>query len=326
MKAFFYHRPTALDEAIGMLGAAARPLAGGTDLVTLIKAGLAAPEHLVALRRLLPNGIHETPEGVTLGAGTTLSEIESSALLAPRYAALAQAAAVAATPQLRNEATLGGNLLQRPRCWYFRHPDVHCWLKGGAECPARDGENARHALFGGGPCVAVHPSDLAPALAAFDAELRLRGPRRERVSAIEDFFAMPAEDCRTETRLADNELVVSVLLPTHPEETRSIYLKAMDREAFSFALVSVAAVLRLSAKGRIGHARVVLGGVAPIPWRAHAAERVLLSAPMSEPAIEEAAEAALEGTAPLRHNAWKVPLAKALVQRALRALARAQVL
>ncbi|HVL34751.1 MAG TPA: FAD binding domain-containing protein, partial [Burkholderiales bacterium] len=207
MRPFFFHRPTSLEEALGLLGPAARPLAGGTDLVPLLKAELAAPEHLVALRGLLPAGIEEQPEGVSLGAATTLREIEQSPLLAARYAALAQAAAQAATPQIRNEATLGGNLLQRPRCWYFRHPDVRCWLKGGGDCPARQGENARHALFGGGACVAVHPSDLAPALVAFDAEVRLRGRHGERVVPLEELFALPTDDERRETRLAEDELV-----------------------------------------------------------------------------------------------------------------------
>lgn len=321
MRPFTYRAPATLHEALALLGGSVRPLAGGTDLVTLMKADLVAPEQLVGIRALLPRGITRDAGGVTLGAGTTLGEIEGDALLASRYTALAQAAAVAATPQLRNMATLGGNLLQRPRCWYFRNPRVQCWLKGGNECQARDGENRQHALFGGSPCVAVHPSDLAPALAAFDANVRVRGAQGERPVPLEAFFALPQDERRSETTLREDELVLAVHMPSHPEETRSVYLKAMDRRAFSFALVGVAAVLRLSPERHVGHARVVLGGVAPIPWRAHAAERVLLGAEMTDPLVEKAAAAAVEGAVSLRQNGWKIPLAKALVKRALQQLA-----
>jgi xanthine dehydrogenase YagS FAD-binding subunit len=286
-----------------------------------MKADVFAPAQLVGIRTLLPRGIAEEAGGVTLGAGTTLSEIESDALLYAKFTAIAQAAAVAATPQLRNMATLGGNLLQRPRCWYFRNPRVHCWLKGGDKCQAREGENRQHALFGAAPCVAVHPSDLAPALVAFDANVRVRGAHGERAVPLEEFFVLPQDDRRQETTLRDDELVLAVHMPSHPEETRSAYLKAMDRQAFSFALVSAAVVLRLSPEREVGHTRVVLGGVAPIPWRAHSAQLVLLGARMTGQLIDEAALAAVEGAAPLRLNGWKVPLAKALVKRALESLA-----
>jgi xanthine dehydrogenase YagS FAD-binding subunit len=317
MKSFFHHIPASLQEALALLGPASRPLAGGTDLVTLMKPRLAEPEHLVAVRRLLPRGVQEGPEGVTLGAATTLREIERDPLLNQRYTALARSAAAAATVQLRNVATIGGNLLQRPRCWYFRHPQVRCWLKGGEQCPAREGENRQHALFSESPCVAVHPSDPAGALFAFDAYVRIAGPRGERVAALEEFFAVPEDARRTETRLGSDELILGLEMPSHPPETRSVYLKAMDRAAYSFALVSVAAVLRVSRSGKIAHARLVLGGVAPVPWRAHAAERVLLGAAAGEEAFEAAADAAMAGAAPLRQNSYKIPLARTLVRRAL---------
>ena len=305
---------------MSLLGQAARPLAGGTDLVTLMKADLVAPERLVSIRRLVPSGISEGADGFTLGAGTTLSEIERNVAVARSFTALSQAAAAAASAQLRNMATLGGNLLQRPRCWYFRNPLVQCWLKGAADCPAREGENRLHALFAESPCVAVHPSDLAPALLAFDADVRVLGRDGERVVALEELFALPEDARRSETRLSDEELILALRMPSHPAETRSTYLKAMDRQAFAFALVGVAAVLRLSPERRVGHARVVLSGVAPIPRRAHAAERVLLGEEASERLFERAAEAALDGAVSLRHNAYKVPLIRALVRRALRTL------
>jgi xanthine dehydrogenase YagS FAD-binding subunit len=222
--------------------------------------------------------------------------------------------------QLRNLATIGGNLLQRPRCWYFRNPHVHCWLKGGEECQAHDGENRQHALFGASRCVAVHPSDPACALLAFDAQVRIGGPQGERVVPLAELLALPEEGRRSETRLRENELILGIRMPSHPQETRSAYLKAMDRQAFSFALAGVAAVLRLSSRSKIGHARVVLSGVAPIPWRAHAAEQVLLGANVDEELFEQAAQAALQGAAALRLNGWKIPLAKALVRRALQRL------
>jgi xanthine dehydrogenase YagS FAD-binding subunit len=320
VRPFSYSAPERLEDAITQLSRSARPLAGGTDLLTLMKADLVAPERLVSIRRLLPSGISHKADGLTIGAATTLSEIERDPRVARKFTALSQAAASAASVQVRNMATLGGNLLQRPRCWYYRNPRVQCWLKGGADCPAREGENRLHALFGGGPCVAVHPSDLAPALLAFDADVRLRGRNGERALALEEFFSTPAAERRGENRLGEDELVLAVRMPPHPEETRSTYLKAMDRQAFAFALVGVAAVLRLSPERRVGHARVVLSGVAPIPWRAHAAERVLFGAQMSESLLESAAHAALEAAVPLRRNAYKIPLLRALVRRALKAL------
>jgi xanthine dehydrogenase YagS FAD-binding subunit len=320
MKSFFHHAPQTLHEALALLNAESRPLAGGTDLVTLMKPGLAEPPHLVSLRSLLPSGIREAAEGVVLGAGTPLADIEESRLLREKYSALSQAAALAATPQIRNAATIGGNLLQRPRCWYFRSPHIGCWLKGGPDCPARDGENRLHALFGDSPCVAVHPSDPAAALVAFDAHLRIAQPGGERTVPVADLLGLPEDERRTETRLAENELILELHIPSHPAETRSVYLKAMDRRAFAFALVGVAAVLRLSSSGKVGHARVVLSGVAPIPWRAHAAEEALLGSSIDDQLIDRAADAALEGAVPLAHNAYKIPLAKALVRRTLAAL------
>jgi len=321
VRPFAYSRPATLDEALALLGPSARPLAGGTDLVTLMKADLAAPERLIAVGKLLPRGVKNGPDGLTLGAATTLADIERHASVSRRYTALAQAAGAAATTQLRNVATLGGNLLQRPRCWYFRNPLAHCWLKGGAECHARDGENRQHGVLGGSACVAAHPSDVAPALVAFDASVRVRSARGERLLSLEEeFFTLPTDDWRGETTLRDDDLVLAVSMPPQPGETRSIYLKAMDRQAFSFALAGVAAVVRLSPRRRIGHARVVLGGLAPIPWRAHSAERVLLGAEVSERVLQDASDAALEDAVPLKGNAFKVPLAKALVRRALQAL------
>jgi xanthine dehydrogenase YagS FAD-binding subunit len=217
-------------------------------------------------------------------------------------------------------ATLGGNLLQRPRCWYFRDERFHCWLKGGDECQARDGQNQMHALFDRSPCVSVHPSDLAPALLALDAEVRLRGPSGERVLPLETFFALPEESRRTENVLGSDELILSVSMPAFEDGTRSTYLKAMDRKVWAFALVGVAARVRVGSDRRIEDACLVLSGVAPVPWRAKAAEQELIGNEVGDGLFARAAEIALAGARPLEHNAYKVPLAQALIGRALTTL------
>ncbi len=318
MRSFEYTSAASLAEAFDLLGrgqaGAVRPLAGGTDLLTLMKADLAAPTQLVDIKRLsdLPRGITETDAGVAIGALTSLSAIESDPTLLARYSALSEAAAVAATPQLRNMATLGGNLLQRPRCWYFRNALFDCWLKG---------ENERHALFDTSPCVAVQPFDPAAALVALDAAVRLRGPRGERTVALADLFAAPSTERRTENVLAADELILAVTIPTPAAGTRSTYLKAMDRKAWAFALVGVAAAIRVE-RGQIAAARLVLSGVANVPWRVETAERALRGAAPDEATFARAAEAALADAAPLAHNAYKVPLAQALIRRALGELTR----
>jgi xanthine dehydrogenase YagS FAD-binding subunit len=326
MRPFAYASADSLDEALRLLGGDGRPpgatcaLAGGTDLITLMKGGILVPATVVDIKRAgLPRGIEATRDGVVLGALTTLADVESSPLLRGGYRILVEAAAQAATPQLRNMATVAGNLLQRPRCWYFRHHDVRCWLRGGDDCPARDGENQLHAIFGDGPCHAVHPSDLAPALIALDARVRLRGPRGERTLAVADLFAPPTDARRTETRLDADELIVSIWLPDAAARGRGRFLKAMDRRVWAFALVSVAAWLS-AADGRIGAARLVLSGVAPVPWRAREAEDLLAGGEPGPALFERVARAAVEGAAPLRLNGYKVPLARALVRRALQQL------
>ena len=216
MRSFEYTVPNTIGQAVAALGPGTRALAGGTDLLTLMKADLAAPQRLVNVKTLLPRGIEARPEGLEIGALTTLAEIEQHAVIAEGYSALAQAAALAASPQIRNLATIGGNLLQRPRCWYYRNARIDCWLKGGADCPAREGENRSHALFGGGPCYAAHPSDLAPALLAFDAALRAHGRGGERTIELADFFALPTPGRRRETTLAHDELILGLRLPPHP--------------------------------------------------------------------------------------------------------------
>ena len=328
MRTFEYARASTLDEAPELVKGAHTPqngsrfLAGGTDLLTLMKADVLQPSLLVDIKRTegLPRGIEETERGLTLGALVTLGEIERHQAIVARYTALAEAVSLAATPQLRNMATIGGNLLQRPRCWYYRSSLFHCWLKGGTECQARDGENQHHALFGESPCVAVHPSDPASALMALGATVRLRGPSGERTLAVEDLFAEPSEARRTETVIQPDELLLDVSLPAPAGGARSTYLKAMDRKVWAFALVGVAAMLRLDGR-QVAEARIVLSGVAPVNWRARAAEQVLIGREVTPELVASAAETALEGARPLEQNRYKVPLAQNLVRRALTDLA-----
>ena len=328
MRPFDYASPTSLVEALALMGenghggdGATRPLAGGTDLLTLMKADLAAPARLVDIKRLvdLDDQIDLVPDGLSIGALATLAQLEDDPLVRSFCPMLGQAATLAASPQLRNMATIGGNLLQRPRCWYFRDSHVHCWLKGGADCPAREGENQLHALFGGGPCYAVHPSDLATALVALGAAVRLRGPAGERTLPLEQFFALPVAERRNENVLGGDELILAVTIPHQPTGASGTYLKAMERQVWAFALVGVAVVVALDG-GRIAESSLVLGGVAPIPWRARGAEQILRGEQPTADLFARAADAALADAEPLAENGYKIPLAHALVRRALTAV------
>jgi xanthine dehydrogenase YagS FAD-binding subunit len=324
MRAFEYTRADSIDQAPGLVAGehtllnGSRFLAGGTDLLTLMKADVVRPSTLVDIKRAdgLPRGIEARDGGLALGALTTLAEIERHPEVGRRYQALFEAVAQAATPQLRNMATIGGNLLQRPRCWYFRSSLFHCWLKGGTECQARDGENQHHAILGESPCVATHPSDSAAALIALGASVRMRGSAGERTLLVEELFAEPSEECRTETVVRPDELLLDVTLPAPTNGARSTYLKAMDRKVWAFALVGVAANLCMDG-GTISDARLVLSGVATIPWRVTAAEKVLVGQQATPELVARAAEVAVASARPLEHNAYKVPLARNLVRRAL---------
>lgn len=323
MRPFDYVRPASMDEAISLLagpGEHARLLAGGTDLLTLMKHEISTPARLIDIKRLpqLDNRIEASGDGIRIGALATLSQIEDDPLLNSSYAALPMAVALAATPQLRNMATIGGNLLQRPRCWYYRSEHVQCWLKGGEDCPAREGENQFHALLGESPCVSVHPSDLAAALLALDAAVEVTGPNGARPVPLDEFFALPEEGRRTENILGANEIVTAVMLPVTSANTRSTYLKAMDRKVWAFALVGVGVRLEIE-KGVIRDARLALGGVAPIPWRAQRAETLLVGSEPGTDLFDGAAQLALDGATPLARNGYKIPLLKSLVRNALQA-------
>lgn len=298
----------------------ARVIAGGTDLLGELKEGVISPARLVSLAGITRlRGIETGDEGARIGAMTTLSEVAAHPHIRANYAALAQAAASVATPQIRNVGTLGGNLCQRPRCWYYRSPLFDCRKKGGAECFAHNGMNKFHAIFGGAICPAVHPSDTSVALVALGAEIELAASDGERALAADNFFAPPEADARAENVLQAGEIVAEVHLPAPAAGLRSVYLKAKERQAMDFALASVAlaAIVR---GGRIERARIALGGVAPVPHRARDAEDAL--AGMRLPDVDAAAigRLAVHNAEPLQDNGYKVRLSAGLVARAIRTL------
>jgi xanthine dehydrogenase YagS FAD-binding subunit len=266
-------------------------------------------------------GIEATPEGgLRIGALTTITEVAESEVVRTRYRALAEAAACVASPQLRNQGTLGGNLCQKPRCWYYRG-DFHCLRKGGDTCFAATGENQYHCLFGGESCFIVHPSDTAPALLALGATLRIAGPGGTRAVPIEGFHLLPSVDYRRETVLEPGEIVTEVVLPPPAPGLRSTYRKVRARASWDFALAGVALALRL-AGDVVREARVAFSGVAPVPWRAKGVEAALTGQRLNAATIGRAAAAAVKRAEPLAHNGYKVPLLRGLVTERLEALAR----
>jgi len=321
MSLFSYAKPRALGEALKLLKNGTVALAGGTDLVGLMRNGLAKPTALVDLTGIegLRGWTREKGKGLRIGALTALSDLETSPQLRKLAPIIAESLRDAATPQLRNMGTVGGNLLQRNRCWYFRDEAVPCWLKGGTRCFAAEGENRYHAVLGAADCVMVSPSDLVPALIAYDAEIELASSLGRRRTKLADLFVTPHGRDRREHALRKGELIVAVRVSEAALERRGTFLKAMDRKAWSFALVSVAASARVR-DGKAHDVRIVLGGVAPIPWRVPAAEKQLEGTKLDDNACLAAADAILAGAQPLRDNGYKVTLARELVRRALRSL------
>lgn len=318
---FAYVRARSPREAADLLAIdEAHLLAGGTDLLGCLRDGVFGAQRLVSIGGLGElRGIRETAAGgLAIGALTTISEVSASPVVRRRYRGLAEAAGEVASPQLRNQGTLGGNLCQRPRCWYYRG-DFHCAKKGGDRCFAVDGENRYHAVFGGGPCYIVHPSDTAPMLIALGASVQIVGPRGERSVDLGEFFVLPAADLARENVLRRGEIVTVVELPPAGRGLRSSYRKVRERGAWDFALTSVALALRLDGR-RVEEARVVLGGVAPIPWRARAAEEALVGRELGVVVARAAAAAAAAGAEPLEQNGYKVHLIRGVVEESLLAL------
>jgi CO/xanthine dehydrogenase FAD-binding subunit len=318
---FTYAKPADAAEAMALLHAspAARAIAGGTTLLDLMKDGVEAPPELVDITALPYGDIVETGRGVEIGALATMSRVATHPAVRERLPLVAQALLAGATPQLRNVATIGGNLLQRTRCDYFRDPAFTACNKRtpGSGCAALLGEHRKHAVLGTSDrCIATHASDLAVALVALDATVRLLGPAGSRTVPVEDFHLAPGETPERETVLGPAELVVAVEVPFPPAGARSTYRKVRDRASYEFALASAAVVLETEG-ARVRSVRVALGGVATRPWRCRQAEAVLAGAEAGEPAFRAAADAALRGAELRPQNAYKVELARRTLVRAL---------
>lgn len=313
-------------------GSSARVIAGGTDLLGEIKEGVVAPDTLISLHRVAEmRSIAQDADGIRIGAMATVADIAAHPAVRAEHAALAQAAAAVATPQIRNVGTLGGNLCQRPRCWYYRNPAFpDCRKRGGSQCYAHGGMNKFHAIFGGDICPSVHPSDTATALSALAATVTIAGPNGERRIPIDDFFTPPEANVLAENALRHGEIVASATIPAAPapRRRRSVFLKAKERQAMDFALASVALAIDIDADAAapaavISSARMTLGGVAPVPMRARAAESALAG---KRPADIDAAaigQLAIQGARPLSANRYKARLTAGIAARAVRTLLKA---
>ena len=291
--------------------------AGGVDLLDRMKEGLEAPDRVVSIAHVPGHDAIEVGPPASIGALATLARLDTHAELRRVYPALADAAGGAATPQIRNMATLGGNLAQRPRCWYFRQADFDCTKKGGTQCFALHGENRFHAIFDVDTCCCIHPSATAIALLAYGARVNTVGTRGKRSILLDDFFVAPREDPTRENQLENGEIIESVAIPAPAPGSRSVYKKLKEKESFDWPLVEACVSVTLSG-GAIQDARVVLGSVSPVPRRAREAEKILAGSRPSSELIARAAEAAVAGATPLSQNAHKVRLARVMVERALR--------
>ncbi|HET6383345.1 MAG TPA: xanthine dehydrogenase family protein subunit M [Armatimonadota bacterium] len=320
MKSFRYAHPDSMDAAVHLLnvgGDRARPIAGGIDLLDEMKEYIISPETVVNLKTIPGlNRLEVRRDGLTIGPLVTLAEIAADQRLQDRYAALSGAALSVGTPQIQHVGTVGGNLCQRPRCWYYRDEDIICLKKGGDRCYAVAGDNRYHAIFGGGPSYIVHPSDMAPALMAHGASVTIAGPKGRRTVPLDEFFVLPAQNVLRENILTSGEIVASIHVPAPPPGARSVYIKQRGRESFDWALASAAVLLHLE-RGQVSHAAVVMGGVAPKPWRAVAAEKALVGKHWSPDLAAAAAAAAVKDAEPMPDNGYKVPLARETVRLAL---------
>jgi xanthine dehydrogenase YagS FAD-binding subunit len=323
MNRFEFARAASIPEALSL--AAEKPgsvwKAGGIDLLDHLKEHLLEPPRLADLKGV--PGLREVTAGpgggVAIGPLLTLAQAAAHPGLRAEYAALAQACAEAASPQIRNVATIGGNLLQRPRCWYYRLASYPCLKKGGETCFAIAGENRYHTIFAEGACNAPHPSNAAMGLMALGASLAFQSSRGTRTVPVEQFYTIPGHDPRRENAKAPDEILTAIHLPA-ASGLRSTYASVKEKAAFDWPLVSTAVALRAEG-GVVREVRIVLGAVAPVPLRSAAAEKALIGRSLDEATIEAAANAALAGAQPLSDNGYKVELLKVLLRRTLRSLA-----
>lgn len=324
MKSFDLHNPKTLPQAIALLDAKdvdnrrLRIMAGGQDLLTELKARLVEPDAIVNLKHIpgLDKLTYDPRTGLQIGALVTVAEVAESKTVQQQFPALAQAAGSVASPQIRHVGTMGGNLCQRPRCWYYRNESIQCIKKGGDHCYAVAGENKYNAILGGGPSFIVHPSDTATALTALGATVTIYGPKGSRTVPIEKFFILPRVNVRHENILKPDEIVTAITVPASAMAAHSVYLKFREKTSMDWAMAAAAVALHTSG-GKVVESRIVLGGVAPIPWRVPNAEAALKGKNPTEETLHAVAEIALQGAAPLTGNAYKVPLTKTLVRRAI---------
>ncbi len=320
MNNFEYAIPDSLDKTFEYLRSSHTQVkAGGIDLLDLMKEDLAAPGRLVTIRDLVELKFLDVDKDgrMQIGPALTLSELAVHKKLKGAYRALAQAAAKAATPLIRNAASLGGNLCQRPRCWYFRSNDFNCTRKGGNICFALDGENQYHAIFGNSDgCAIAHPSATAVALMALDAQINISNGDDQKEIPIDEFFVSPAQDIQKENVLAANELITAVIIPSAMKNYISFYCKLKEKQASDWPLADVAVALRMN--GNVcKDARIVLGSAAPVPMRSKNAEAVLMNKKVDKLTATQASEAAMENAEPLSLNAYKIPVFKTVIYRTI---------
>lgn len=319
MKPFTYLRVTESGTAIqAATSNQTKFIAGGTNLLDLMQDGIELPDRLVDITRIKLSQIESTSGGIRIGALAKNSDTANHPLIRTRYPLLSQALLAGASPQLRNMASMGGNLLQRTRCYYFTNTTMPCNKRQpGSGCAAIAGYNRIHGILGTSEsCIATHPSDMCVALAALDAVVRVSGANGERTIPFTEFHRLPGNTPQIETALQPGELITAVDLPNSPFADRSHYLKVRDRTSYAFAIVSVASALDID-NGTIRNARIALGGVAHKPWRAVAAEKILVGAKPNEQTFRAAAEATLRGAKGYKDNAFKVELAKKSIIRSL---------
>jgi xanthine dehydrogenase YagS FAD-binding subunit len=323
LPSFSYIRARSLDEAIRYLSLnGARAHAGGTDLLGCLRDGVFDVTTVVSIAGLKElRSIGATPAGgLWIGSMTTIAEVARNPIIRSKYRALSMAASEVASPQLRNQGTIGGNLCQKPRCWYYRG-EFHCLRKGGDQCYAIEGENPYHCIFGGENCFIVHPSDTAPALVALQASVTIAGPNGRRTVAVENFHMPPSEDYTRETVLEPAEIVTEIVLPPPADGLRSSYRKVRARRAWDFALAGVALAIVLSGD-QAADSRVVLSGAAPVPWRSTEAEKVVKGSRLDWDRAAKAAEAAVKNAEPMEQNKYKIPLFRGLIEKQLMAIAQ----
>jgi xanthine dehydrogenase YagS FAD-binding subunit len=326
MKPFSYTRANSVDEAVGAYArnSESRYVGGGTNLLDLMKMGVERPSHLIDITRVPLNKIEEHEGGLRIGSLVSNTDAANHPLIRQRYPLLSEAILAGASQQLRNMATMGGNLLQRTRCYYFYDPSYSECNKRqpGSGCAAKSGINRIHAILGSSEeCIATHPSDMCVALAALNASVRVTGSSGERTIPFSEFHRLPGDTPQRETNLRSGELITAIDLPAMPYANRSHYLKVRDRHSYAFALVSVAVVMDLDEGGVVRHAHIALGGVAHKPWRAIKAEKMLIGGKVEPQRLLAAAEAELQAAKPYPGNAFKVELAKRAIVRAINTVA-----